>query len=109
MPPPVPPSVKLGRRIAGIAERAAKSRPSSHVVDQLRERRLQADLAHRVFEQQPVFGLLDGVDLRADQLDAVLAPARPASASSTERFSPVWPPTVESSASGRSLRMISST
>ena len=34
-------------------------------------RRLQADLAHRVFEEQAVFGLLDGVDLGADQLDAV--------------------------------------
>ena len=36
-------------------------------------------------------------------------PLTPDSASSTERFRPVWPPTVESSASGRSLRMISST
>ena len=35
-------------------------------------RRLQADLAHRVLEQQAVFGLLDGVDLGADQFDAVL-------------------------------------
>ena len=42
------------------------------VVDELRLRHLEADLPHRIFEQQPVFGLLDGVDLRADQLDAVL-------------------------------------
>jgi hypothetical protein len=41
-------------------------------VDQLRLRRFEADLAHRVFEQQAVFGLLDGVDLGADQLHAVL-------------------------------------
>ena len=41
------------------------------VVDELRVRRFEADLAHRVFEQQPVFGLLDGVDLGADQLHAV--------------------------------------
>ena len=41
-------------------------------VDELRLRRLQADLAHGVFEQQAVFGLLDGVDLGADQLHAVL-------------------------------------
>ena len=39
---------------------------------QLRLRQIQTDLAHRVFEQQPIFGLLDGIQLRADQLDAVL-------------------------------------
>ena len=33
---------------------------------------VEADLPHRVFEQQPVFGFLDGIDLRADQLHAVL-------------------------------------
>ena len=35
-------------------------------------RRLEADLAHRLLEEQAVFGLLDGLDLRADHLDAVL-------------------------------------
>ncbi len=42
-----------------------------NVVDQLRLRRVQADLAHGVLEQQPVFGLLDGLDLGADQLYVV--------------------------------------
>ena len=42
------------------------------VVDQLRLRRVEADLPHGVFEQQPVFGLLDRIDFRADQFDAVL-------------------------------------
>ncbi len=32
---------------------------------------LDADLPHRVAEQQPVLGNLDRVDLRADQLDVV--------------------------------------
>ena len=35
-------------------------------------RQIEADLAHRVFEQQAVFGFLDGIDFRADQLHAVL-------------------------------------
>ena len=52
--------------------RSANSSPAVDVVDELRLRRLQADLAHRVLEQQAVFGLLDGVDLGADQFDAVL-------------------------------------
>ena len=51
---------------------SANSQPAFDVVDQLRLRRVEADLAHRIFEQQAVFGLLDGVDLGADQLDAVL-------------------------------------
>ncbi len=73
MPPPVPPMVKLGRRIAGIADAcAANARPPSILVMSLRVRRFQADLAHRVFEEQAIFGLLDGVDFRADQFDAVL-------------------------------------
>ena len=33
--------------------------------------RFEADLPHRVLEQQTVFGLLDGVDFGADQFDAV--------------------------------------
>ena len=52
--------------------RPANSRPRGDRVDELRLRRLEADLAHRIFEQQAVFGLLDGVDLGADQLHAVL-------------------------------------
>ena len=39
--------------------------------DELRLRCVEADLAHRVFEEQTVLGLLDGVDLGADQFDAV--------------------------------------
>ncbi len=42
------------------------------VVDELRVRHIQADAPHGVLEQQPVLGLLDGLDLGADQLDAEL-------------------------------------
>ena len=72
MPPPVPPSVKLGRRMHGIADALGEFQPAVDAVDELRSRRFEADLAHRVLEQQAVFGLLDGVDLGADQLHAVL-------------------------------------
>ena len=71
MPPPVPPMVKLGRRIDGIADAFGEREPVAYVADELRMRRFEADLPHRVFEQQPVFGFFDGVDLRADQLNAV--------------------------------------
>ncbi len=52
--------------------RSANSSAALDAVDELRLRRLEADLAHGVFEQQAVFGLLDGVDLGADQFHAVL-------------------------------------
>ena len=35
-------------------------------------RDVEADLPHRVAEQQPILADLDRVDLRADELDAVL-------------------------------------
>ena len=71
MPPPEPPMVKLGRRIAGIAVFRGETQAAFDVGDELRARRFEADLPHRVLEQQAVFGLLDGVDFRADQFDAV--------------------------------------
>ena len=40
-------------------------------VDQLRLRQIQADLAHRVLEEETVFGFLDRVDLRSDQFHAI--------------------------------------
>ena len=73
----------VGDAAAGAAQREAG--PQDHrvrdalgefqrvveIVDQLRFRALQADAAHGIFEHQPVFGLLDGADLRADQFHAV--------------------------------------
>ena len=52
--------------------RPAKARPSSTLLTSLRLGDVQADLPHGVLEQQAVFGLLDGIELGADQLDAVL-------------------------------------
>ena len=70
--PPVPPSVKLGRRIIGKPMTLENATPSSTVLDEARFRRGQADFAHRVLEQEAIFGLLDGFHFGADQLDAVL-------------------------------------
>ncbi len=42
-----------------------------YAVAELRLRRIEADLAHRVFEEQAIFSLLDGVDLGTDQLYSV--------------------------------------
>ncbi len=57
MPPPVPPSVKDGRMIAGGDEPAL--------------RRYQADPVHRLAEQLAVLGLGDRLLIGADQLDIV--------------------------------------
>ena len=72
MPPPTPPSVNDGRMIAGNPVRLDDGERVGEVAGQAARRHLDADLLHRVAEQQPVFADLDGVDLRADQLDAVL-------------------------------------
>jgi hypothetical protein len=45
--------------------------PGFNRVHKLRVRHIEADLAHRIFEQQTVFGFLDRLDIRSDQLDAV--------------------------------------
>ncbi len=42
-----------------------------HAVDEPAPRGFKSDLSHRILEQLPVFGLLDRVELRPDQLDAV--------------------------------------
>ena len=72
MPPPTPPSVNDGRMIAGKPVRPTISSASASVARQAAGRHVEADFLHRVAEQQPILAHLDGVDLRADQLDAVL-------------------------------------
>ena len=52
--------------------RSAKASPSSTLLTSCDCGSFQADLPHRVLEEQPVLGLLDGFDFGADQLDAVL-------------------------------------
>ena len=72
MPPPTPPIVNDGRMMAG---KPVVLTMRGRLVDRSREAaggRLDADLFHRVAEQQAIFAKLDGVDVRADQLDAVL-------------------------------------
>ena len=106
------PAARSAQREAGaqnhrIADAIGESQPVIHVVHQLRLRRIQADLAHRIFEQQTIFGFIDGFDLGADQLDAIFV-EHSRLARSTDRLRPVWPPTVESRASGRSRRITSS-
>jgi hypothetical protein len=66
----VPPSVKLGRMIAGSSSR----RRSARVRDRARIarlRQLEPDLLHRLAEAVAVLGLADRVELRADQPHAV--------------------------------------
>jgi hypothetical protein len=107
MPPPVPPSVKLGRTMHGKPIRAANSCPRCKLL-------MSCDSG----VSRPILRIasLNRSRSSAFLMASILAPISstpyfssiPASASSTARFSPVCPPTVESSASGRSRRMISS-
>ena len=53
------------------ADLAGELEPVFHVVDQRRLGHVEADLLHRVFEEEAVFGLLDGRDVGADQLHVV--------------------------------------
>ena len=106
MPPPTPPIVNDGRMTSGkpsvLRELDRFGQRARHAA----LRHVEADLAHRVLEQLPILGDLDRLNRRADQLDVVLRRACRAAARSTARFSAVWPPTVGSSASGRSRSMI---
>ena len=72
MPPPTPPSVNDGRMTSGNPSVRARSSASAERARQAALRHVEADLAHRVLEQLPIFGDLDRLDRRADQLDAVL-------------------------------------
>ena len=69
MPPPVPPSVKLGpddrRQADGLERRPAVV----HAVRDGGSRAFEADPVHRLAELEPVLGLLDRLGIGADQLD----------------------------------------
>src|SRR5580698_243804 len=54
------------------ADFAGKFQTIFNVVHQGRLGNVKADLLHGVFEDQPVFSLLDGSDVGADELDVVL-------------------------------------
>jgi hypothetical protein len=104
MPPPVPPSVKLGRMMAGkpISLRLRPAAPLQRVRDAER-----ADsrpiLVIASLEELAVLGLVDRLALGADQLDAVFLQHAVASAGPA-RVERGLPPMVGSSASGAPSR-----
>ncbi len=62
---------ETGAQDGGIAVFRGEGEAAFDVGDELRSAAFRGRSSHRVFEEQPVFGLLDGVDFRADQFDAV--------------------------------------
>ena len=60
-----------GRIIAGSPTNFQRRRRLIAVVRELRTRRLQSDLLHRLAEELAIFGLVDGFGFRAYQLDPV--------------------------------------
>jgi hypothetical protein len=99
--------VKLGRTTTG--NRGLRNGPRRRErVGVAAPRHVEADALHRLGEELAVLPLLDGLELRADELDAVLVET-PDSASETAQLRPVCPPSVGSSASGRSFSMTFST
>ncbi len=72
MPPPVPPERERRTQDDREADLAAEVESVFKIVDQRRLRHIETDRGHRIFEQQPIFGLLDGAELRADELHVVL-------------------------------------
>ena len=73
MPPPSPPIVKPGRRIAGRPIFGSARSPSAMLVTTDDLRHSQPRRLHRLAEQQPVLGAADRLVVRADQLHAVAA------------------------------------
>ena len=77
MPPPVPPSVKAGRMIAGSpisasAASAEASRSASVAPSTITRRRVRLlDAVEQVAERLAVLGHADGLERRAEQLDVV--------------------------------------
>ena len=108
MPPPAPPIVKLGRTTHGKPEVADDALGVGDRVRVVAARHVEADALHRLGEELAVLALLDDVELRADELDAVLL-EHAGLGERHAQFRPVWPPSVGSSASGRSAVMTFST
>ena len=111
----------VGDAAAGAAQREARpqharqadlldaSRASASDAGDDRLRHRDADLDHRLLELLAVLGLVDDVGPRADHLDLVLFQHAVLRYRSIAVLRPVWPPSVGSSASGRSFSMIFST
>ena len=62
---------KAGTENHRIADARGEFQALVHRSDQLRLRQIEPDLLHRVFKQQAIFGLFDGIDLRANELDTI--------------------------------------
>ena len=96
-PPPVPPSVKLGRRTTGYPTSLANPSPACT---------LETSSDRGTSRPISVIAALKAWRSSARLIASRFAPisstpnssSTPASARATEAFSPVWPPTVESSA-----------
>ena len=63
--------VKLGRMIDGNPVRSSTCQRLVHRMRDARPRRFQPDLGHRIAELDPVLGLVDGLGIGTDHLDAV--------------------------------------
>ncbi len=71
MPPPTPPSVNDGRMMAGKPDFLDYRESLIDRLGDAARRHLDADFAHGVAKQQPIFRHLDRIDGRANQLNAV--------------------------------------
>ena len=106
MPPPVPPSVNDGRIIAGSPTRSRASAVWSSDVTMMER---------GVIRPISAIAWANRWRSSASSIASTLAPislqpyfaSTPALCSASPRFSPVWPPTVGSTLSGRSLAMMS--
>ena len=89
---------------------AARERPLDLAdrLDDRRPRHPQPGVLHRLAERLAVLGAVDRVVVGADQLDPEPLQV-PSSCSALARLSAVWPPSVGSSASGRSRSRIRAT
>ena len=115
MPPPVPPSVKLGRITIGkpvppiscaIRRCTASASSIEWAMPDLAESRPMPVIASLNFSRSSAFSIAFSL---APIISTPYFCSTPWRCRSSAQFSAVWPPIVGSSASGRSLAMIFST
>ena len=108
MPPPVPPSVKLGRMTAGspIVARAARASASECAITLRGDSMPISAIASRNFSRSSARSITSA---RAPMSSTLYLASVPAASNSIAVFSAVCPPIVGRIASGRSRAMIFST
>ena len=108
MPPPVPPSVKLGRMTVGKPTCFCTAQASSMLwaMPLLAEPRPMRVIASLNFRRSSALSMASGLAPISSTLYLASTPWRHRSSA---QFSAVWPPMVGRMASGRSLAMIFST